>query len=157
MTPAELPLHDIVDNYSTSWWPLAWGWWLIVLVVAGALTAAAFLLYKRHQKQRPKRLALAALQQPAHSISDLNLRLKQAALLYYPRDQVANLHGDSWFTFLTNSLPEQRRAEFKQAFIEYSYVQYQPHEHSTVESYKILLQRWVGLAWPPQHKRSGNV
>jgi hypothetical protein len=72
--------------------------------------AAAFLGWRRHRHQAPKRAALARLAQ--YTVADqpgpdwyagLNRLLKEAALVRYPGDRPAGLSGDQWSRFLART------------------------------------------------------
>ena len=56
-------LHDIVEAQAITWWPLAIGWWFLIIVVLFAITAATIYLIKKHQKLLYKREALHELQE----------------------------------------------------------------------------------------------
>lgn len=103
-------LKDIHLPKAISWWPLAPGWYALILLVLFAVSMLIYFLYQRHQNALAKNKALQRLQQykkayeqehnnplASAQISEL---LKQVALVYYPRDEVAGLHGDEWILFL---------------------------------------------------------
>lgn len=50
-------LHDIVEAQPIDWWPLAFGWWLLLLVCLFATVLAVVTIYKRHAKYLWKREA----------------------------------------------------------------------------------------------------
>lgn len=56
-------LHDIVEAQAITWWPLAIGWWVMIVVAVFAITATAIHLFKKHQRLRYKREALQELQE----------------------------------------------------------------------------------------------
>ena len=41
------------------WWPLAPGWWVLIVVAAIAITALAVWLTKRHRQRRYRRMLVA--------------------------------------------------------------------------------------------------
>lgn len=101
-------LRDIHLPPPITWWPLAPGWYILatLIVLLSFMTIITF--YRHHINNRAKRLALSTLSRYKHEhdplinakISEL---LKRVALAYYPREQVANLHGDAWIAFLNNT------------------------------------------------------
>ena len=63
------------------WWPLAPGWWVLIVVAAIAMTALAVWLTKRHRQRRYRRIALVALSElrAQRAGSDAINRLLKAA------------------------------------------------------------------------------
>ncbi|GAD89870.1 MULTISPECIES: DUF4381 domain-containing protein [Vibrio] len=105
-----LPLKSLHLPPEPSAWPLAWGYWgglaLIVIVLL-----AAFITHKKiRNRNRAKKAALHILNQPAHqlTISEAQELLRQAALSYFPREDIANLTGDEWLSFLDSQLSTPR-------------------------------------------------
>lgn len=108
-------LHPLRAPDPIGWWPLAPGWWMLLL--AGIILAAtlAYLLRKRYRKNAYRRRALLQLQSLQRDylaksdaglyLSQINALLKSAALLAYPRTEVAAQHGRTWREFLNRSLP----------------------------------------------------
>jgi len=96
-------LNDIIAPSSPSFWPPAPIYWFL----SGALIIFLLLsvyLFKKYKKQKVKQnKALKQLIHLERSNADfivLNQLLKGVALLYFPRRQVASLHGEQWFDFL---------------------------------------------------------
>lgn len=91
------------------WWPLAPGWWalLIATLIASAF-ALRWYLRRRHDR-RYRKLALTELQllrENKGAVDALNRLLKAAALRAYPNQAVAALHGKSWLEFLCRTCPK---------------------------------------------------
>lgn len=123
MNPDLQLLRDIHDPLGNPWWPLAPGWWLVLL----ALCAVAVLIWhqRRHRPLLPplpllrigdwrwdahrqlKRLQHAA---PTASIktraAELAELLKRIAMARHGRAHCAGLHGQSWLDWLTEQDPE---------------------------------------------------
>jgi hypothetical protein len=103
-------LADIAVPDPVSWYPQAWGWW----VLAGALFVAALVLAIRRARRfvadRYRREALrecAALEASldseggrAAALAELAALLKRTALSAWPRAEVASLSGRAWIEFL---------------------------------------------------------
>ncbi|KTC76984.1 DUF4381 domain-containing protein [Legionella brunensis] len=106
-------LHDIQLPEPIGWWPLAPGWYVLLvalLVVGGSLF---YIAYRRYKHGRAKREALHLLinlqkeyerdhdsQLSSMKISEL---LRRVALVYFPRQQVASLQGQEWIEFLSKT------------------------------------------------------
>jgi hypothetical protein len=92
-------LHDLVLPATPTFWPPSEGFWLLLLVLA-----VLGLSLWRHRTRRSRanayrRAGLEALEQ-AESLYQLSQVLKRVALVAWPREQVAALHGDDWVHFL---------------------------------------------------------
>ena len=96
-------LNDIIAPGAAGYWPPAPIYWLLLLILAVSAVASVY-LFKRFTKQRLKQQqALTKLQQLQKEDADfilLNQLIKGVALSYFPRQQVASLHGEQWFDFL---------------------------------------------------------
>lgn len=99
-------LNDIQTPDPIGWWPLAWGWYLVLVL----LLTGAFLLFKmiktKFEQNKAKKQALrelAALDQnltPLQQVTMINNILKRVVLAYAQRDDVANLTGIPWAEWL---------------------------------------------------------
>jgi len=108
-----MQLKDIHLPEPVGFWPIAPGWYgLIILLLLGILGLTYF-IQRQHKNARAKKQALQLLdsykvqyeqdknaQLMSSRISEL---LKQVALVYFPRSEVASLHGESWIEFLNNT------------------------------------------------------
>lgn len=114
--PLELPLRDIHLPESVAFWPLAYGWWILVFMIIAMIALTVF-FYLRTRRNR-----LSAITMARHECSRINneyqehndaLRLvKQVSILMrrlsislFPRTQVASLTGDEWLRFLDEQIP----------------------------------------------------
>lgn len=150
MNGVELPLHDIVDNPITSIWPLAWGWWVLALLIIIAVAVLIHALVKYQRRQTPKRLALRYLHAPQPTFSAVNQVAKRVALSYFPADQVASLQGERWHQFLITTYPKRGRDNFSQHLIPFTDQQYQSAHDDQVAKYQALITDWVRHALPPR-------
>lgn len=106
-------LKDIHWPAAIGFWPPAPGWFIVfALLVMGLVGIVCWLLYRTKQ-QRIKKQALALLaayeaqyardneaQLASARISEL---LKRVALVYFPRQEVASMHGHQWVAFLQHT------------------------------------------------------
>ncbi len=100
-------LHDILAPEPVGLWPLAYGWWLLLAVLAAAILIAVLAAFRVHRADRYRRQALAELNalpadSSAEGIQQLARLLKRTALSAYPmaRDRLPGLHGAPWIAFL---------------------------------------------------------
>ncbi|KTD57499.1 DUF4381 domain-containing protein [Legionella shakespearei] len=106
-------LRDIHLPEQIGWWPLASGWYVLMALVLILVIALVYYFYKKYLNSLPKKKALELLktytqqyekdrntQLASARISEL---LRRVALVYYPRTQVASIHGDGWIDFLNQT------------------------------------------------------
>ena len=135
MNPNELPLRDIHLPPEISWWPLAWGWWLVLLLVLCGLVALVWWWLKRPvTNQRVNISAQAsALQElerieqqysndPMGLVRELSVLLRRIAISLYGRRSVAGLTGVTWLQFLDKQSDSPVFSQrFQQALTELPY------------------------------------
>lgn len=96
-------LRDIhLPAESVSFWPLAWGWWLLAALAAAAV--AAVLLYGLWRRKSKKLYALKLLsaldgRAPAAAVK-LSEILRRICVYKYPR--ASSLSGRQWIDFLNS-------------------------------------------------------
>jgi Domain of unknown function (DUF4381) len=106
-------LNPLREPAAIGWWPLAPGWWILLAVVLVAAAGLAWWLYRRQRQNRYRRLALRALQSIQSDfqqsgdvtacVTAVNALLKNVALQAYPRNEVAQAHGQQWLDFLNST------------------------------------------------------
>jgi hypothetical protein len=104
--PSDLSnLRDIVLPPDVPLWPPAPGWWIVAAACAAAAGGIAAMAMLRHRRNAYRREALRALEridglaEPA-AAWQVSTVLKRAALVAYPREEVARLSGAAWLDFL---------------------------------------------------------
>lgn len=106
--PSQLPLRDIHLPGEIAWWPLAFGWWILVAVSFGLLVAAG-IKYWRGRRHRAARRSLNTLMaelsagaEPAGCAQRASIVLRRFAMTV-ARDapDVAGLTGGRWAEYLT--------------------------------------------------------
>jgi hypothetical protein len=106
-------LKDIHLPPPVGWWPLAPGWYGVMVLVFILLAFITAVIYKRHLNALPKKHALSLLKiytaqyEKDHNVQLASARiselLKRVALVYFPRHQVASIHGQAWIEFLNQT------------------------------------------------------
>lgn len=140
MSPLE-NLNDITGPVAPSAWPPAPLYWLLLTVFLVVITGAIFAFKKfkkESQKQQQLLNELNKLQQNKGDFIALNQLLKATSLRYFPRIQVASLHGDTWFNFLQN-YSEQQLFNNKELFTKRLY---STSSECTTDDYKTVKQ-WI--------------
>ncbi|WDE03905.1 DUF4381 domain-containing protein [Thalassomonas viridans] len=104
----DIHLPQQVHNY-----PVAPGWWLLLILVS---ILAAVLLYKfvkNWRLNKQKRFALRQLNQsPIPNNAQIIAILKWTTMTYFPRKSSASLFGRKFQQFLTEQLPQKHRQVF---------------------------------------------
>lgn len=106
-------LHDIVVPEAVSWWPLAPGWYVVGAFLVILLLWLGIRWIRRYRANRYRRAALSALssierdarsrQDPWGTLAEVAELLKRVALAAFPREVVAELSGDAWWSFLNEA------------------------------------------------------
>ena len=105
-------LKDIKTASTVDWWPLSWGWWVLIGVVVMLIIVAGVYCWKRYRFNHTKRQAIASLM--ALDVSDatcaqqINGILKRVTLAYFDPQHSASLHGAQWINFLLAQLPNSQ-------------------------------------------------
>lgn len=116
MDPEQLPLRDLHLPEAIGWWPLAPGWWFLIVL---AMLGLAYLLYKAFRNWRwnaARRMALRELarvkgeyQNGLDAVTlatELSELLRRTMLAYARRDEVAGLTGKRWLQWLDHGLDD---------------------------------------------------
>jgi len=107
-----LKLQDIHLPDSPGFWPLAPGWWilLVLLLLLGIWLLLKLMRRARLTKKRQQilneysRLEARLLDHPDNEvIANINIFLRQLAISKYPRADIASLAGANWLAFLDES------------------------------------------------------
>jgi len=115
MDPSELPLRDLHLPDPVGWWPLAPGWWFLIVLAMAGLGWLLLKAWRRHQFNAPRRYAIRSLarveaeylthRNPVLLGQQLSELLRRGMLAYAPRHEVAGLTGESWLAWLDCGLP----------------------------------------------------
>lgn len=107
----ELPLRDVHLPEAISWWPLAIGWWITLLVIP-MLLWISFLIYKRLTRKTAVKTAkklLADLKQDktkidTQKLQEISALIRRVAISVAPREECASLTGQAWLEYLDKSV-----------------------------------------------------
>ncbi len=105
-----LQLRDIHLPEAIGWWPLAPGWWILLVLLVAVIAALALWLVLRHRRLAYRREALAQWQtiharyldnkDAGQLLADMSVLLKRTCITRYGRESTAGLAGEQWLAFL---------------------------------------------------------
>lgn len=115
MDETQLPLRDLHLPDQIGWWPLAPGWWFVLLLLVTVIGYNIWRAYQRRQYNAPRRFALRELarfeaeylvhRDPVTLGKQLSELLRRSMLAYAPRQDVAGLTGEAWLEWLDHNMP----------------------------------------------------
>ncbi len=120
-----LPLRDIKLPSEPGFWPLAPGWWLLLILLSLVLIWLAIKWYRYHQKKR-RWLAineqLSALefaykkdQDKRQLLTEISVFLRRFVKYQLRQDQATTLVGEQWIAYLNLYDPKQPFAAYLSA------------------------------------------
>jgi uncharacterized protein DUF4381 len=123
MNQQTLNLRDIHLPEPISWWPLAPGWWLLLVSVL-LILCALYLTIKIYRSRQLKRDIKAELehikqqfqqtQSKSQLAKSLSILLRRASISYYPKANIAGLTGEHWLTYLDKTnIKRSEKISFK--------------------------------------------
>lgn len=118
--PLDLPLRDIHLPDPIAWWPLAYGWWLLIgfslLCILSIILIVRYFLKPTLQKQAAFALDMIekSYQQTQNAsvcITDLSKLLRRIVISQNKEAKLAGLTGEEWLKMLDMNL---EKPEFSQ-------------------------------------------
>ena len=114
------PLADLKDIHlpdAITWWPLAPGWWLLMLAII-LLVAALTACYHFWKKRAYRRLALQELEEITantdsttntdHYLETIAGLIRRTAIAGSTDKQIAHWQGSQWQEYLQQHMPEDQ-------------------------------------------------
>ncbi|MGL4826019.1 MAG: DUF4381 domain-containing protein [Vibrionaceae bacterium] len=135
-----LPLADLHLPPEPGIWPLAWGWWLVIISNVLILSISIYSIWRYRRRHLAQKQALQRLDD-CKSIGQLNALLKQAALSYFPREQVASLTGVQWLKFLDSFLKRPLFVPQQELWLTGSF------SRATVSAKQLRLSKKIAKKW----------
>ena len=143
-------LHDIHLPAALGRWPLAPGWLVLLgllslLLILGVVWGLRW--FRRGKVKREALRVLAQYEKTYYAERDtqttsaaLNELLKRVALAYFPREQVAQLHGKEWLVFLQET---SKKLDFLTEGEAFLYAPYQPNHPRDLRPLFHLVRSWI--------------
>jgi len=133
-------LKDIHLPTDVSLWPLAWPWWLlIILMVLLPALAVYFSRKNRWRKQALQQLNQIEIIDKNICIQQCNRLLKQVALYRFGQS-CASLSGEPWLSFLDSKV---KHALFMPEHLEFASAVDQPDSSLDPQSIKRAVATWI--------------
>ncbi|OEE92419.1 DUF4381 domain-containing protein [Vibrio crassostreae] len=155
-----LDLSPVIAPDAPTWWPLAWGWWAVIITAIFLIALVFFILKRRKNNQQAKQEALSyfsnSQSQDGLSPSKAQDIVRQAALSYFPREKIAGLSGDDWLKFLDAQLAKPlfvaKQSQWQQVL--YQDVALMNDEQKKAQQQLVNdCETWLRKALPPKRGR----
>jgi hypothetical protein len=121
MDPTQIPLRDLHLPEAIGWWPLAPGWWFLILIVFAGIVYLSYRAIRTWRHNAMRRVALRELsriqKEYRNGVDEITLAIELSELLrrtmlaYAPRNEVAGLTGKSWLQWLDQGLDDRPFSE----------------------------------------------
>lgn len=147
-------LRDITGLQPASWWPLATGWWIVLVCVSIALIYAVIWLYRRYafyrswQGKAYKNLLILEKDLQANNLKntlqELSAEIRQIAINSATRQDCAALTANDWLRWLQDHDPQGFLwTQSGQVLIAAQYAPQESYEISQVLDMINAIKRWV--------------
>jgi hypothetical protein len=152
-----LPLKPLHLPEAPELWPLPWGYWAVLATVIITVLLVIWLTRHYKRKGRAKKTAIKLIETHSGSSPSSAIEIvRQAALSYFPREDIAKLSGEQWLAFLDSQLDRPR---FKTNYLQWQQALYHKVVNSNGTRSEEVDQdlvddclHWVQHALPPKRK-----
>ena len=152
-------LRDIHLPDPVSWWPLAPGWYMLLILIIILIILAVYLI-NRWRHPSIKKMALIELTQietdfvhhnNTHTLcSDISILLRRVAISYGTRNKEAAITGEAWLKHLNNLCGQTIFTPELSNFL--LQAPYQLRPQVAVDQFIAASRQWIELL--PRRKRS---
>lgn len=168
MNPLE-QLADINPPSNVAWWPLAWGYWVLIILVVCLLAASIYAYVKYRDKRAVKRESLAAIHLIAiddpYYAHKIQVILKRTCSYYFPNALPAQLSGDEWRAFLSDNYAGKSLADVSEFTEQIQHTLYQaPNSEQSLASntsrnaaLASSVTSWIKHSVPPKQTSGKRV
>lgn len=160
-------LADVSLGNEITWWPLAWGWWLVIALTWVLIITGIVIALRAYRQRRVKRLALRALnmlnEHAQDSMQQAHAILRRACLGYFASADVASLHGQAWVDFLMQEYDKRRASHQQREDLEHNLKLmqddlYRAQPELTGGIAIETIEHWINRCLPPRkNKESSDV
>jgi hypothetical protein len=161
-TPADASLDAALENLADisvgqtpSIWPLAWGWWVLILLIVVIIFGIFWIATRYINKHKLKRSALKAVKNisdsEAQALSKLHAILRSAVMHYFPFENLNSLQGHEWQERLQVSAMHYKKVD-EQCLTQLSQLEaslYTKQPSISVDDAKSAVYLWIKHCLPP--------
>ncbi len=148
-------LADVSLGQTPSIWPLAWGWWFVIVVAILALAGISWFVAVYIRKHKFQRKALTAVNNITNNepqaLVSLHAVLRRAVMHYFGTQEISSLQGEAWQHFLQNKAKHTKKINEKSleqlAQLESSLYTKEPSIN--VDDAKQAVSLWIKHCLPP--------
>lgn len=148
-------LADVSLGQTPSIWPLAWGWWFVIIFVILALVGISWFVAAYIRKHKFQRKALKAINRITNNepqaLASLHAVLRSAVMHYFGSQQINSLQGESWQQFLQDKAKYTKKINGKSIaqLAELESSLYTKDPTISVDDAKQVVKLWVQHCLPP--------
>ncbi len=156
--PALASLQDIQTPVEIGLWPIAYGYWILIVIAFVSSIAILVYLNKRRKHNAAKRAALVELAEldlkAANYIANVSAVLKRAAMSYCQRDLVASLSGSAWHKWLSQQVKQPPTELCELLSLSF---QREPLTESQAITLKQCAEQWLKNALPLSTPKTTSI
>jgi len=156
-------LADISVGHTPSIWPLAWGWWVLILLLLSAIVGIFWIVSRYISKHKFKRRALKAIEKISgnepQALSTLHAILRSAIIHYFPFDNLTSLQGPVWQELLQVKAKAHKKVD-QQCLTHLTQLEaslYTRAPSVTVDDAKNAVYLWITYCLPPSGSALPNA
>ncbi|MBU2977360.1 DUF4381 domain-containing protein [Alteromonas sp. C1M14] len=156
-------LKGIHTPETVSSFPLAWGWWVIIVAVLLTVLAGFYLWHRHRRFTAARKQAINAIRTLSSARPDalrtLNSILKRVSMHYDPQSNTAGLFGDKWHAYLIAQVADKYANQIGAPLAQLQSTLYQPtsEDNHNFEEYQQAALTWVKQARITQFRPSSTV
>ena len=146
-------LHDLALPSDVSWWPLAAGWYVVfalLLLVAIRFLWHARVKWKANAYRREALVQLAG----ASDVAAVAEILRRAALVFSPRNSIADLSGEAWVNWLSDRCAEPMPQDVREQLVKGLY---QRRAGGSDATHSLAVLKDYASHWIQEHTASSMV
>ena len=140
-------LHDIMLPDAVGFFPLAPGWYIVLLLFLSLLFHLAYTRYKQYKADQYKRDALVELDQfqvkSKENTITLLLLAKRVGISAYGRDTIAKLHEDAWWDFIERHSQAKVDAALRKEIQTLLYKEDNTFDESAFDAVLSFVTQWI--------------